>query len=230
MIQINLLPDIKAEYVKAQRSKRTVITMSAIVIVACLGVIGMLASIAYGAQNLQLSNEQNKIEDYQKQIESNQDLDKVLTVQSQLLALTPLHESKPVVARIFTYMQQTTPNDVRIDTYDVDFETGAIRITGNAPSLEVVNKYIDTLKFTEIAKESGESTGEKAFSSVVLSDFSKNDKESTYTATLVIKPELFSLSTEDYKLLVPKIVTTRSETQAPNPLFTPNQETNQEGQ
>lgn len=85
MIQINLLPSIKAEYVKAQRTKRTVITISIIAVAVSLGVVGLLASVAYGTQQLQLNNLKNDIAKSEQNIKDVKDLDKILTIQNQLL-------------------------------------------------------------------------------------------------------------------------------------------------
>ncbi|MEZ6330533.1 MAG: hypothetical protein R3B12_00730 [Candidatus Saccharimonadales bacterium] len=85
MIQINLLPSIKAEYVKAQRTKRTVITISIIAVAVSLGVVGLLSSVAYGTQQLQLNNLKNDIAKSEQNIKDVKDLDKILTIQNQLL-------------------------------------------------------------------------------------------------------------------------------------------------
>ena len=91
MIQLNLLPGIKAEYVKAQRTKRTVVSISIITAAVAIGVVGLLASVAYGAQALQLNDLEKKIDNNVSEIKKVPDLDKILTIQNQLFALTPLH-------------------------------------------------------------------------------------------------------------------------------------------
>lgn len=221
MIQINLLPDIKAEYVKTQRTKRMVITISVIVVAVSVGIVGFLAAYAYGAQSWQLSHAQDVTKSYEKQIKDVADLDKILTIQNQLVALTPLHEAKPVMTRLFTYLQQTTPKDVTLSKYSVDNTEMLWSVEGKAASLELVNKYVDTLKFTEIDEQGGP----KAFSDVVLSSFSKDGQGSGYAYSIKFKfnDKLFSSSNPDIKLFVPQIVTTRSQTQLPtSDVFVPN--------
>jgi hypothetical protein len=211
---------------RAERTKKTVITISFVVIAASLGVVGLLVSIAFVGQGLTLSNEQKKTDELVAKIESQEDLDKVLTVQSQLIELTPLHESKPVVTRLFDYIQQTTPADVSLDTYDLSLIDNRISMEGGSTSLELVNKYVDTLKFTEISFGTEDASEEKAFSEVVLTDFSKTKDGATFTISLAFKPELFSFKSKDISLVVPNIVTTRSQTQSPGALFVPNEEEN----
>lgn len=216
MIQINLLPSIKAEYVKAQRTKRTVITVSIIAIGVSLGIVGILASIAFGAQQLQLSNLQKDIEKSEQNIKSVPDLDKILTIQNQLVALTPLHDAKPVMSRLFTYLQQTTPDSVKLEKYTVDNADYTIKLEGEAPALELVNKYVDTLKFTEVAQNEENAQKVNAFSEVVLNNFSKSEQGYTFSISLKYNDQLFSSANPDIKIVVPNIVTTRSQTQLPS--------------
>lgn len=220
MIQINLLPSIKAEYVKAQRTKRMVVTISLIAIAVSVGIVGLLAAYAYGAQTLQLNNAQDVTKKLEKQIKDVDDLDKILTIQNQLAALTPLHESKPVMTRLFTYLQQTTPKDVTLAKYTVNNTESTWAVEGKAASIESVNKYVDTIKFTEIEGQNGT----RAFSDVVLTSFAK-DSGGGYTFAINYKfnSELFASSNPNIKLFVPPIVTTRSQTELPSgSIFAPN--------
>lgn len=231
MIQLNLLPDVKAVYVKSQRTKRTVITLSVIISGVAIGVVALLAGVAYGAQQLTLNNVQNDIDNVVGKIESVDDLDKILTIQNQLISLDPLHQGKPVAFRIFNYLQQTTPKDVRMDTYEMDFSANSMSISGNAPNLEIINKYVDTLKFTQIKQEQPVEGQEppRAFSSVVLTDFTPGETEYTYTINLEFDPILFDSASDKIEIVVPKIITTRSETEKPGDLFKQNLDS-QEGQ
>ncbi len=228
MIQINLLPDVKAEYVKAQRTKRTVITLSILISVAAAAIVVLLASFAYGAQNITLRNLDTDINNNVNKIKEVPDLDKILTIQNQLNSLEPLHELKPVVYRLFNYLQQTTPEVVLIDTYTLDITSNTITIDGNAPNLEIVNKYVDTLKFTEIKqtqKEIDENKDPvKAFSDVVLTGFDIGEAETTYTIGFKYDISLFESAYKDIQIVVPKIITTRSELEKPGILFRQNQE------
>ena len=216
MIQINLLPSIKAEYVKAQRTKRTVISVSVIAIAVSVGIVGILASIAFGTQLYQLNSSQDKITKNEKQLKEVPDLDKILTIQNQLIALTPLHDAKPVMSRVFTYLQQTTPDQVTIENYSIKNDEYTWTVQGKAPSLELVNKYVDTLKFTEIVLQNESEEPTKAFSEVVLTSFSKTQDGYTFEIGFKYNDQLFSSANPDIKLTVPSTVTTRSQTQLPS--------------
>jgi ABC-type lipoprotein release transport system permease subunit len=82
MIQLNLLPDVKIEYLRTNRNKRLVIGISLIVIVASIGILLLLASIVYGFQKKNLSDLNKDIATYNKQLKDTPELDKVLTIQA----------------------------------------------------------------------------------------------------------------------------------------------------
>ncbi len=151
------------------------------------------------------------------------DLDKILTIQNQLIALTPLHDAKPVMSRLFTYMQQTTPDSVTLEKYAVKNDDFTWTVEGEAPSIELINKYVDTLKFTEIATTQEGQEPVKAFNEVVLSSFAKSQEGYTYNIAFKFNDQLFSSANSDIKLTVPSTVTTRSQTQLPTgDIFAPS--------
>ncbi len=216
MIQFNLLPDVKLEYVKAQRMKRTVITASLITTAASFGIFLLLALTVYVVQRKSLSDLNGDIKQYSTELKNTKDLNKILTIQNQLGALGGLHDRKAVVSRNFSLMQQVTPADVTINELTTDYEQGTIVITGQAPGLNRVNTFTDTLKFATFVTP--ETQQEKAFSNVVLSQFNRNATDTTYTITTSFNPALFS-SVDQITLNVPRTITTRSVVEQPASLF-----------
>ncbi len=223
MIQFNLLPDVKQQYIRAARMKRTAIVIAFLVTASSLFIFIMLFLSVHVFQKNTLDDLSSSIKSKTAELESKPDLDKVLTIQNQLNSLPDLHDQKPVTSRLFTYVAQVTPAQVSIGKIDLDYGTKTISIVGNADSLSTVNKFIDTLKFTtysvpaEATSPGAESTS-KPFSSVVLSSFSRNDKEATYAIALSYDPTIFD-SSKNIVLTVPKIISTRSETEKPTELF-----------
>jgi Tfp pilus assembly protein PilN len=218
MIQFNLLPDVKIEYLKARRNKRLVVGGSMLIIAASLFVLILLAGIIYGVQKKNLNDLNGDIGRYTKQLKDTPDLNKILTVQNQLGSLTGLHNKKAVATRLFNYLTQVTPTAASISQLNVDFAQNTISITGSANSLDIVNTYADTLKFTKF-KESGSSEeGTNAFTKVVLSQFSRTTSGATYTVTASFDPLIFD-SVSTVSLDVPHIISTRSATEQPTDLF-----------
>lgn len=219
MTQLNLLPDVKLEFLRTTRLKRLVIGISFIVSAASIIIILLLVSIVFVFQKKNLNDLNADIATYNNQLKGKPELAKVLTVQNQLNALTGLHDQKPVTGRMFEYLQQLTPTAASVTQLNVDYDQHTMIITGTAPSLEVANTFIDTLKFTNYQKvgSSDESTP-KAFSDVVLGQFSRNGTGANYTINLSYDEQIFK-SDAQVSLIIPKIVSTRSSTEQPTDLF-----------
>lgn len=206
MIQFNLLPDVKQEYVKARRTKQLVILISLGLGAVSLAIMLLMLLTVDVVQKKSLSDLNNDITTKSQQLKSVPDLDKILTVQNQLNTLTGLHDQKVVASRMFGYISQVTPDTVSISKLNVDFTANTIIIDGEAPSLDVVNKYTDTLKATAYFKDGDSNTSTKAFSNVVLSSFGRDTKGATYTINLSYKPDIFN-NAASIKLTVPSITT-----------------------
>lgn len=217
MIQFNLLPDVKLEYIKARRTQRLVILIAGILGSLALLVFVILFIVVNVWQKQHLSALNNDIAEDTATLQSIPDLDKVLTVQNQLNSLTGLHEKDPAAQRLFGYIGQVTPAQASLTSLKADFSESSLQITGGADSLSTVNQFVDTLKFTTFTTDKDDAA-QKAFSDVVLANFSKNDKGVTYDIAFKFNPEIFN-NTVKVQLVVPKIISTRSETQKPTDLF-----------
>lgn len=226
MIQFNLLPNVKLEYIKATRRKRLVMTGASLMMAVALGITILLFLVVNVIQKQHLKALSNDINQGVKELQETPNLDKILTVQNQLMSLDGLHDQKPVASRLFGYLAQITPVEVSIAQLDVDFDQNTMRFTGSSDSLSSINKFVDTLKFTNYRLKGSDNAEESknAFASVVLSSFNRNSQEANYTIDLVFDPVIFSI-TQEAELVVPSAVTTRSETE--KPLFQPQQEEGQ---
>jgi len=201
MLQFNLLPDVKLQYVKTQRTKHLLTLVSFIVSAVGIGLLTLSIVTVDVAQKAILHKANNDIAKYSKQLKAVPDLNKILTVQNQLGTLTTLHDQKPVSTRLFTYIAQVTPTDASLNKLSLDYSAGTITLGGNATSLDVVSKYTDTLKATKY-KLSGDDTLHKAFTNVVLSSFGRGDKGATFSITFNFDPAIFD-SKNNVTLTVP---------------------------
>lgn len=228
MIQFNLLPDIKQQYLKAQRQKHLVVFISTIASIVAISVFIILVLVVQVWQKKSISDLNGDIKQYSNQLAETPDLDKILTVQNQLGKIESLHDQKPAAQRLFTYVTQLTPSKASISKLDIDFEQNLLTITGSSDGLATVNTYVDTIKFTDFKTTEGNET-KKAFSNVVLSAFARTNDNTTYTITANFDPILFDQK-QQVTLIVPKKTTTRSTTQQPTDLFQQPQTTNESNQ
>ena len=222
MIELNLLPDVKLEFIKAQRSRRLVLIVSVMVSVLSIALLAGLLSVD-ALQKKHLSDLSRNITSESSKLQNEPQINKILTVQNQLESLTALHAGKPAASRLFDYLNQVTPAAVSITSLNVDFTQQTATITGTSDALSTVNKYVDTLKFTTYTTKDNP-TATKAFSNIVLSSFGINTsttdstQAATYTITLSYDKTIFDI-TQDVTLTVPSLVTTRVQLAQPTDLF-----------
>jgi Tfp pilus assembly protein PilN len=232
MIQFNLLPDVKLEYIKTQYRKRLVMTISVIASGAMFAIFVLLFLFVRVNQPHTMKDLDKDIDKEVKTLQARPDLDKVLTIQNQLNSLPNLHNDKVFTSRLFDYLTQLTPAEATISNVELDVEAKTITLKGEANDISTVNKFVDTLKFTDYSVDGDDSKKGKAFNNVVLQNFAIADVtgpsgvKTSYEIALVYEEVIFSNTAEDgnavtnkVKLTVPKIITTRSETQKPSALF-----------
>jgi len=216
MITLNLLPDIKKEYLKTERFKRMFMVGSLLVSLLFVTLTVLLAIFVYGVQRLQLSDVQSDIDNSLVQLQSIQDLGKIVTIQKQLEALPGLHETKPAVDRLFTYLGDMVPPDVsltKIEFFLSDDQLSA-ELSGTAPDPKAVNVFVDTIKNVQFAYEGAEAPI-RPFTSVVLADPVVEDDIVNYTVAVKFDSLLFDNRLNNARLTVPKITTSSSVTQRP---------------
>jgi len=219
MTQFNLLPDIKMEYLRAERIRRIVISVSVILSVVSL----LLAGLLFSLTTLQKASINTLAADISKQggLMSNQtNLNDILTIQNQISTLTTLHQQEPAVANLAGYLNQLIPVKANISSLTADFSANTMVINGNADSLATINQLVDSLKFATYSVK-GVTGTKNAFTSVVLTSFGVNSQGASYTINFNFDPTLFNI-TDKIKLIVPSKVTTRSQLEQPTILFKPN--------
>lgn len=226
MIQFNLLPDVKLQYIRATYRKRIIIIGSIIASILFLAIFILLFLFVRVNQTRHMGHLDKDINSQVKILKDKKDLDKVLTIQNQLGSLPSLHGQKVFGSRLFDYLTQVTPAQANINNVDLDFETKTVQLKGTADSIATINKFVDTLKFTDF-KLAGESPKEgKAFSAVVLQSFgiataSGRSAETSFEINFVYDEAIFSNTATEgsavanaVTLTVPNITTTRSQTQS----------------
>lgn len=230
MIQINLLPDVKVRFIRAKQLQRLTILVSLAVIAAVATVFIVLFLTVQVWQRKTIADLSRDIQSKTSALQNTPDLDRILTVQNQLKSLTALHEGKPEVVRLFTYLSQITPTSASISDVKFNFVDNNATITGQADKIESINKFVDTLKFTNYKLDPKDEAAEQfpAFTQIVLTSFSRTEELASYQIDFIFNPEIFNSINKDLILVVPNIITTRSSTEQPftgtdSPLFKENE-------
>lgn len=225
MIQFNLLPDVKVQHIKTERTKRMVMLGS----FALTGVSVLILVLMFSysmAQKHHLSALNKDIKDIRTKLEGNKDLTRMLSVQNQLNSLPALYAGRPAADRLPAYIEQTTPNDVSISKLSIDFSTSSMQISGMATSLSAINKYVDTLKFTKFNVEDDPNNQKNAFKDVVLSQQSIGSKNTnatdglnaSYSIVFNFEPQIFD-NAKPINLNIPAMTTTHAQGSAGVQLF-----------
>ncbi|HET7827647.1 MAG TPA: PilN domain-containing protein, partial [Candidatus Saccharimonadales bacterium] len=127
-----------------------------------------------------------------------------------------LHQQKPLTSRLFSYLPQITPVNVNIGKLNLNMSGNTMEISGTADTIQSVNTFVDTLKFTYYTVGNNSTSQTPAFSNVVLSQVDRNSNQATYTIDLNFDPALFGAA-KNVQLVVPKETTTRSVLDSPDP-------------
>ena len=159
MINVNLIPDSKLAGIKAKRSKQAVQSLSMIVIIASVALPVVLFIFDF-ALTKAIDSKQNKIDDLVTKFETEEDVQRILTVQNQLNALPEAEANSFKMTNLLSVIDHSTPKNVGllgISTLNVD---GTFAFQANAESIQAANEFIDTLDSIEIVavNESGDSS------------------------------------------------------------------------
>jgi hypothetical protein len=240
MIEINLVPDVKQELLKAQRVRASVISLSILIGLATISAVVILAIWVFVIQAARGALADNAIKDESAKLASVEDISNTLTIQNQLSKLSAMHDSKSIDSRVFdilTTINPAAPNTVAITNLTLDSSTKTIKIEAQAagsPALEVFKKTIEATKFqyskdgktqsvalaSQIDDSNDRSYGEDASGAKVL----------RFTLSFVYPDELFSPLSTDAVIVAPtRTNVTDSFLGVPNSLFTAKASDTEEG-
>ena len=168
MIEINLIPDVKQEYLKAQSLRAKVVSISVLVSLVALGTIAFLAAYI-GTQAVRDAYAEQSIKDeYAKLMKDNPDLDNIVTIQNQLANVTALNDKKQITSRILEVLSAINPaepNDVKMTAVTLDPADNTLSVEATAKNgFEAADIFKKTILNTQVT-------------------YTANDKESTVPLT-----------------------------------------------
>ncbi|RWZ79518.1 MAG: hypothetical protein EOT04_01240 [Candidatus Chaera renei] len=229
MIELNLLPDVKKEFLKAQQTRNSVITASFLISAATLGLVVSFAVFVYAVQPVQTKLLTDEIKKNQQAIESIPDISKYLTVQSQLSQLSQLHTEKTVYGRMIDFLSTlnpSPPNNVQLTGLQLTSADSSVIFTGTAGSFEAFNVFKDTLLNAEVTYQVAGAAGpvtEKLLSGVEVQASNLGNFRNNQVVNFVVKATYnktaLTAQAGNTSVKVPSIETTQSVRQAPQPLF-----------
>lgn len=229
MITLNLLPDIKREFLRTRRAQARVISIAVLVSIAAIALLVVVALWVYGVQAFQKSSLTASINNYDAQLRSEKDINKYLTIQNQLANISNLHSSKPILSRVFDVVSKLNPkapNNVKVSTLEVDVETTSLIFSGETATYTGLETFRDTLKNAQLTYQdsTGASKSEQLFSAVTIDSqgLGKTGNGGSggvvvgFKMTAVYNPIVFSRDTKQFAVNVPSKDTTQSKQDTPD--------------
>jgi len=214
MIEINLVPDVKQELIRAQRVRTSVISIAIVVGIGAAGLVVLLAVYVFGIQTARGLWEDNQIKTHHEELSKVEDISNTLTVQNQLSVLPEQHDTKHIDSRVFDVLDTINPpepNDIQVTNVSLDSETNTISLEAQAPggysALEVFKKTINATQFefvsdgerqaiplTDSVSDSDRTLGQNADGATVL----------RFSLSFTYPDELFSRTARDARIVAPE--------------------------
>ena len=149
MIEVNLVPDVKQELIRAQRVRTSVISLSIVISIVAVGLVILLAMWVFAVQAVRQGISDADIKKKSDDLAKVEDVSNTLTIQNQLSKLQAMHDGKKIDSRIFDILQAVNPaapNDVRVTNLAIDSENKTVTIQAQATAgyvaLEVFKKTL----------------------------------------------------------------------------------------
>lgn len=214
MIEINLVPDVKQELIKAQRVRSSVITASILISIASAAIVTILAIYVFAIQSVRGSIDDAAIKSESGKLTSVEDLSKTLTIQNQLTKISSLNDQKKIDSRIFDVLGAVippAPNNIQVSNLTLDSDTGTIVIEGQAPSgsydtVETFKKTVEGAKVefldADDKKQQVEMASNVDISNTSLGEDSSGAKVLRFTLTFEYAQELFSPDSKNVKVII----------------------------
>ncbi len=159
MYEINLVPDIKDQMIKAQRVRNFIFFICIVVSAAAVGVV-LLLLVVKGAQDIKLSGQDKKLEQMSLKVNSYKDLNELLTLQNQLNKIDEISQNRKVFSRVFSIISTLLPTSadkITISELNVNLGENTLTIDGQADAgeqpdidfrvLETFKKNVSVMKY-----------------------------------------------------------------------------------
>ncbi len=225
MIRLNLIPDVKLEYLRIKRTHKRVMGIATIVTLGAVGLTVLLAVWVYGGQVIHKGYLTTQIQNNEKKLKAVPDINKYLTLQNQLASLTTLHAGKSDYSRLLQYLPILTPaapHDVKFS--QIELSTNAelgnkLIFQGETKDYTGLSTFRDTLVNAQLKADDG--LNEKLFESVTvvssaIAQSAKDGSVVSFRIETIYNPNSFVASVRNPTVTVPSKITTQSAQASPN--------------
>ena len=233
MIEVNLIPDVKREYLRAQRMRNMVVSASIMVMIVAGGAIAVLG-VGLGAVSAAGLVKDGEIKSGYRQLSGQSGVNDIVTIQNQLAHVSELDKARGINSRVFEVVSAVNPpapNNIKISTIRLKPSETSIAIDGSAAnSFTATDIMKKTILNTKIQYRDDSSTKEVPLASEVTitnTTYAQESDGSTalhFTLTFSYPKELTSNGYKNVTIVTPtgSIDVTDSKTHVPDGLFSSN--------
>ncbi|MBQ6461308.1 hypothetical protein IJJ36_02665 [Candidatus Saccharibacteria bacterium] len=143
--EINLVPDVKGEMIKALKLRNFILFLCIVIASASVAVSVIFAVIASGQQAV-VDGKKNTLDTLSKKINSYSDLSDFLTVKDQLGNLASISDNKKLLSRTFNILPALLPtgaNTITVSELNIDLSADEPTISFDAQANAGEPPYID---------------------------------------------------------------------------------------
>lgn len=143
--EINLVPNIKEEMIKALKLRNFILFLCIVVASASIAITAIFATIAFGQQSA-LTSKEEMIDSLSTKLNSYSDLNKFLTIKDQLGNIATLTNNKKVMSRTFNILSALIPtgaDTVTISELNIDLAGDQPTFTIDAQADAKKEPFID---------------------------------------------------------------------------------------
>lgn len=225
MVELNLLPDVKKEFLNAQRARRRTIALAILITIIAAAATVLFAFYVYGVQSVVLFAQTDDIKKKAAEVKGIEDINKYLTIQNQLANLSQLHDGKVNLSRLMDFLptlNPAPPKNVTLSNVDVSTANKTITLKGSVKDYAALTTFKDTLVNSEYSYGSGnDATTSKLFSEVAIDSAAYETSGGTVSFSVVATYDenAFMQKNKNVTVKVPNIETTQSVVGAPQKLF-----------
>lgn len=134
MFEINLVPSVKNEVLKAFRM-RNLILFACIVIAAIGGGVVLILGGIVGGQNIALSSQDARLELMSNKLQEFDGLEEYLAIKDQLGNISTVNENKKMLSRLFPLLSvvlNSNSDSVTLSELSIDLKTNTLNFRGQA--------------------------------------------------------------------------------------------------
>jgi Tfp pilus assembly protein PilN len=203
MIEINLIPDVKQELIRARTQRSAVVSISIVATLAALALVVVLSIYVFGVQTVRSAIADGQIKKSADQLAQVEDLSKILTIQNQLTKINSLNDDKKIDSRVFQILQAIippAPNSVTVSNLTINTENNSLTFEGQTPTYPSLETFKKTIAAANIRyTDNGEQKDVPLASDLSISNISYGEdstgaKVVRFTVSFTYADETFSPS------------------------------------